>query len=130
MLYNAQGIVPIRESCHAHGQFHISTAACRLVNQTGLRLSYWVEQGGIKGDPYSVDARAESAVLVSPIEKTVILSDSQQQVWLCEVPGQSVLILTPPQNLKQVLPILGGLWLCSSAFSSIVCENNCAKYKL
>ncbi|KAK9852808.1 hypothetical protein WJX84_011225 [Apatococcus fuscideae] len=54
----------------------------RLVNQTGLRLSYWVEQGGIKGDPYSVDARAESAVMVSPIEKTVILSDSQQQVCL------------------------------------------------
>ena len=56
--------------------------AYRLVNETGLRLSYWVEQGGIKGRPFPVEARAESAVMVSPIEKTVILSDSQQQVRL------------------------------------------------
>lgn len=57
--------------------------ACRLVNRSGLRLSYWTDETGQDGDmgcAYALNAWEESPLLVDPVERTVIIPDTQQQV--------------------------------------------------
>ncbi|KAL3144165.1 hypothetical protein ABBQ32_003949 [Trebouxia sp. C0010 RCD-2024] len=54
----------------------------RLVNRSGLRLSYWTDDAGEDeeaGCAYSLNAWEESPLLVDPVEKTVIIPDTQQQ---------------------------------------------------
>ena len=56
---------------------------CRLVNRSGLRLSYWTDDAGEDGEAgcaYSLNPWEESPLLVDPLEKTVIIPDTQQQV--------------------------------------------------
>ncbi|KAK9808775.1 hypothetical protein WJX72_003363 [[Myrmecia] bisecta] len=53
----------------------------RLVNKSGLRLSYWADLAGQgPGSTHALNPWEESPLLVEPAEKTVILPDSQQQV--------------------------------------------------
>lgn len=54
----------------------------RLVNRSGLRLTYWADNGSGAVNSISLNAWEESPLLVEPVEKTVLLPDSQQQV-LC-----------------------------------------------
>ena len=56
----------------------------RLVNRSGLRLSYWtddVSEDSELGCAYTLNAWEESPLLVDPVEKTVIIPDTQQQAW-------------------------------------------------
>ena len=60
-------------------------ALCRLVNRSGLRLSYWADsdegaEPAEAGSSYTLNAWEESPLMVEPLEKTVILPDAQQQV--------------------------------------------------
>lgn len=62
-----------------------SFVLCRLVNRSGLRLSYWADSGegaepAEPGSSYTLNAWEESPLMVEPLEKTVILPDAQQQV--------------------------------------------------
>ena len=53
------------------------------MNRSGLRLSYWTDDAGEDeeaGCAYSLNAWEESPLLVDPLEKTVIIPDTQQQV--------------------------------------------------
>lgn len=55
----------------------------RLVNRSGLRLSYWTDDAGEDGEvgcAYTLNAWEESPLLVDPVERTVIIPDTQQQV--------------------------------------------------
>ncbi|KAL0042783.1 hypothetical protein WJX79_011021 [Trebouxia sp. C0005] len=55
----------------------------RLVNRSGLRLSYWTDDVGEDGEvgcAYTLNAWEESPLLVDPVERTVIIPDTQQQV--------------------------------------------------
>ena len=53
-------------------------AVCdRLVNRSGLRLSYWVDASG---ESFPLNPFEESALMVEPVEKSVIMPDSQQHV--------------------------------------------------
>ena len=56
----------------------------RLVNKSGLRLSYWAagpDSGhGGHGGVHVLNAWEESPLLVEPVERAVILADTQQQV--------------------------------------------------
>ena len=54
----------------------------RLVNRSGLRLSYWTDdasEDGEVGCAYTLNAWEESPLLVDPVERTVIIPDTQQQ---------------------------------------------------
>ena len=62
---------------------------CRLVNRSGLRLSYWTDDVGEDGEvgcAYTLNAWEESPLLVDPVERTVIIPDTQQQAS-CHHPG-------------------------------------------
>ena len=54
----------------------------RLVNRSGLRLSYWVDTPGEENQAelFSLNPWEESPLQVEPVEKTVILPDTQLQV--------------------------------------------------
>lgn len=57
-------------------------AVGRLVNRSGLRLSYWTDDVGEDGEvgcAYTLNAWEESPLLVDPVERTVIIPDTQQQ---------------------------------------------------
>ena len=63
---------------------HTATICCRLVNRSGLRLSYWtddISDDGEQGCAYTLNSWEESPLLVDPVEKTVIIPDTQQQAW-------------------------------------------------
>ena len=53
---------------------------CRLVNKSGLRLTYWTASNAGQGTAYALNAWEESPLLVEPVMKPVILADTQQQV--------------------------------------------------
>ena len=55
------------------------------MNRSGLRLSYWTDEAGEDGEAgyaYALNAWEESPLLVDPVERTVIIPDTQQQVDL------------------------------------------------
>ncbi len=54
--------------------------SCRLVNKCGLRLTYWSASESGQGSAYILNAWEESPLMVQPLEKPVILADTQQQV--------------------------------------------------
>ena len=59
------------------------------MNRSGLRLSYWTDDAGEDGEvgcAYSLNAWEESPLLVDPLEKTVIIPDTQQQVGSVQHP--------------------------------------------
>lgn len=51
----------------------------RLVNKSGLRLSYWVDGPAGRSEAFSVNSWEEGPLHVEPVEKTVVLSDTQLQ---------------------------------------------------
>ena len=51
---------------------------CRITNQSGLKLSYWVESAA--GDAHLLRPFQSSDLHVEPVEKSVIMPDSQQHV--------------------------------------------------
>ena len=53
---------------------------CRLVNKSGLRLTYWTVSDSGQGSAYVLNAWEESLLMVEPVQKPVILTDTQQQV--------------------------------------------------
>ena len=53
---------------------------CRLVNKSGLRLSYWVDGPAGRSEAFSVNSWEEGPLHVEPVEKTVVLPDTQLQV--------------------------------------------------
>jgi hypothetical protein len=53
---------------------------CRLVNRSGLRLSYWVETEAGQSDSFSLPSWEETPLMVEPVEKSVLMADSQQHV--------------------------------------------------
>lgn len=63
---------------------------CRLVNRSGLRLSYWVDTpgGASQSESYSLPSWEESSLQVEPVEKTVILPDTQLQVGPAQAPDR------------------------------------------
>ena len=70
-------------SLHYHGKASQLMDTCRLVNRSGLRLSYWTDDVGEDGEmgcAYTLNAWEESPLLVDPVERTVIIPDTQQQV--------------------------------------------------
>lgn len=72
-------------SCCSCGQRNceVPWCFCRLVNRSGLRLSYWTDEAGQDGEvgcAYALNAWEESPLLVDPVERTVIIPDTQQQV--------------------------------------------------
>ena len=71
------------QQCQGH------PSSCRLVNRSGLRLSYWTDDVGEDGEvgcAYTLNAWEESPLLVDPVERTVIIPDTQQQAS-CHHPG-------------------------------------------
>lgn len=56
--------------------------ACRLVNKSGLRLTYWSESDTGQGTAYALNAWEESPLMVEPVQKAIILADTQQQVTI------------------------------------------------
>lgn len=52
----------------------------RLVNRSGLRLTYWVDMPEGQSEAFSLNSWEESPLQVDPVEKPVILPDSQLQV--------------------------------------------------
>ena len=57
-----------------------SMGACRLVNKSGLRLTYWSASDSGQGSAYALNAWEESPLMVEPVQKPVILTDTQQHV--------------------------------------------------
>ena len=53
---------------------------CRLVNKSGLRMTYWTVSDSGQGSAYALNAWEESPLMVEPVKKPVILADTQQQV--------------------------------------------------
>jgi len=53
---------------------------CRLVNKSGLRMTYWAVSDSGQGSAYALNAWEESPLMVEPVRKPVILADTQQQV--------------------------------------------------
>lgn len=51
---------------------------CRITNQSGLKLSYWVEPAS--GNSHLLRPFQSSDLHVEPVEKSVIMPDSQQHV--------------------------------------------------
>ena len=49
-----------------------------ITNQSGLKLSYWVESAA--GDAHLLRPFQSSDLLVEPVEKSVIMPDSQQHI--------------------------------------------------
>jgi hypothetical protein len=68
-----------KQHCCAEG--HMCTGL-RLVNKSGLRLSYWAAGPGGGGGVHTLNAWEESPLLVEPVERAVVLADTQQQVGL------------------------------------------------
>lgn len=62
------------------GSVLIGYQFCRLVNKSGLRLTYWTLSESSQGTAYALNAWEESPLMVEPVEKPVILADTQQQV--------------------------------------------------
>eukprot|EP00884_Botryococcus_braunii_P017936 jgi/Botrbrau1/4826/Bobra.0325s0040.1 len=52
----------------------------RLVNKTGMRLSYWTDRTKGQSHIHYVNPSEETSILLNPSEKHVILPDAQQQV--------------------------------------------------
>ena len=64
---------------------------CRLVNRSGLRLSYWVDGPQGRSNVFYINSWEEGPLQVEPLEKTVVLTDTQLQVRLCSLTIQGVL---------------------------------------
>ena len=50
------------------------------MNKSGLRLSYWVDGPAGRSEAFSVNSWEEGPLHVEPVEKTVVLTDTQLQV--------------------------------------------------
>ena len=74
------GIFAAQASALAKGWSDGEHAICRLVNKSGLRLTYWSVSGSGQGSAYALNAWEESPLMVEPVQKPVILTDTQQQV--------------------------------------------------
>ena len=88
--------------------------SCRLVNRSGLRLSYWTDDVGEDGEvgcAYTLNAWEESPLLVDPVERTVIIPDTQQQAS-CHHPGQCLQFSKPQITYADKSADLHCLW-CS-----------------
>ena len=63
-----------------HPASQLNWKYCRLVNKSGLRLSYWVDGPDGRSEAFSVNSWEEGPLHVEPVEKHVVLSDTQLQV--------------------------------------------------
>ena len=55
------------------------------MNRSGLRLSYWVDGPQGRSNVFYINSWEEGPLQVEPLEKTVVLTDTQLQVsswWL------------------------------------------------
>ena len=57
------------------------------MNKSGLRLSYWVDGPEGRSEAFSVNSWEEGPLHVEPVEKTVVLTDTQLQVSFAAMPG-------------------------------------------
>lgn len=51
----------------------------RLVNRSGLRVSYWARSGRAAGQLFSLDPWEEAPLAVTPSRSSVVLPQTQQQ---------------------------------------------------
>ena len=58
---------------------------CRLVNRSGLRLSYWTRSADGNSTVHVLDTWEESPLLVDPVEHNIVLAETQQQVTIPRV---------------------------------------------
>lgn len=54
----------------------------RLVNRSGLRLAYWVRSSTGNSTVHALNAWEESPLLVEPVQRNIVLAETQQQVCL------------------------------------------------
>ncbi len=52
----------------------------RLVNRSGLRLAYWARSSTGNSTVYALNAWEETPLLVEPVQRNIVLAETQQQV--------------------------------------------------